>query len=295
MTVVNFLKLDKNTGMGCADERETQGEIRVYDLATKLFNVADKAVIGISGSISNCEAVIKEIGNAAKPDMSAQQILDAIQDSYKKVQREKFQRGMLDAYGLNVNQFPDLIVNKPDHFLVQQVGVEKGTKAFGVYLAAGVPQQDDFGLYVVVYPGVAHYDPKYLTIGSGSDRANIVIGDTLNNMQPEEREKISLPVGAKILMSATRSAWRNVGVGGRTQLAWMKEGKYSELKPNESNLLNNMLHLESKKKIEPHYVNEIFENVIVRGAKVDELLPNLESKLEHKELIRMFLVDNLQY
>lgn len=294
MTTVNFLRLSKSSGAGVADERESYGS-RVYDVARKLHPLSDKGIIGYSGVGPHGEAILSDVRYNIKPDLNPKQILSGIQNSYKFVKDEKFQRGVLDAYNMSLQHFPELVVNKPDHFLVKQASVEQGEKNFGVALAVGLKDADDFKIYSVGYPGIAYQVDRYLTIGSGADRAQIVIGDALHHMQPEERENIPLTSGIKFLMEATRSAGRNVGVGGRSQVVWYDDKGYHELGDQESNILNNSLYFEAKSKLEKPYVRKIFEDVIERGSKANELLSDFEKKLDHKDLVQIVMIDSLQY
>jgi hypothetical protein len=294
MTVVNLLRLNKGAGLGVADERESYGG-RTYDVAKKLHSLGNKGIIGYSGAVPNGEAILQDIKYCIKPDLNSKQILNGIQDSYKLVRDSKFIRGVLDAYCLSTQDFVKLVMSQPEHPLVKLTSVEYGTKNFGLMMAVGLQDDDNFKIYGVFYPGNAEQVDRYISIGSGADRAQIVIGDALHHMQPEERENIPLTTGARILMEATRSAWRNQGVGGRSQVVWYDEKGYHELGNKESNLLNNALYFESKGKLEKPFVNKIFEDIIERSSKVNEIISDIEGKLKHKDLVQLVMLDSLQY
>jgi hypothetical protein len=162
-------------------------------------------------------------------------------------------------------------------------------------LTAGYnPRQDDFQIYVVDYPGVAYFQPRYATIGTGADRADLVIGDSINSLKPEIRERIPRYLGVKILAAATQSARLNAGVGGTGQIVLLdEEHGYYELSRPETNLLYNSLYLEKFGKFEKDFVDKLFQSVVEEKKSAEEIILEIEEKLDSNVLYRTFFLEGL--
>jgi 20S proteasome alpha/beta subunit len=295
MTVISFLRLNEKSGMGAADERETHGHTRVYDVAKKIHSLNDSASIGFSGSVALGNQIIESVKSSIHPEDTTKEVVKKIEEAYLSIKNDDFEKGYLNRYGVKWDE-----VKRPG--TLDEKLKERIFKAIDSPWEAGFPQfilgiynkeNKEFNIYNIDYPGIACKSINYSCFGSGRDRAEIVIGDYIGRLEPEERENIRPYKGAKLLMDATQTSWKNVGVGGRTQLVHITEKGCTDLGKEESNILNNVLHCEKTDKLKKEFVDDIFKNVIENGAKTKEIMKELSKQMTKSELLRMFFIESL--
>ena len=297
MTVISYLKLSKDCGMGCADERQTRmpsGAERSYDIGEKIFRVRETpAFIGRSGESPTTKEMIDLAFSKMQSDSTYPQILEAFRTAYKTIRDDAFQKSMLDRYNTTWKEFhrghmnPKLrkelkeILESPRHFTAS------------LMLGGYNSEAQEFQAHAIFYPGNTNILETHSSIGTGADSADIVIGNALGSMDPNERANIERYIGARILMEATRAAWRNFGVGGRTQLVWTEGRNFFELDDDVSNLLNNALYCEKKGLLKREYVDGLLAKAIHDKAKAEQLLGDVMSQLATEEMMKIFWVKSL--
>lgn len=293
MTVVSYLKLSPKVGMSCADERETRYGVRSYDVTRKIHQVG-KCVIGFAGVVANGLEILRGLRLTA--DANYSEVERELKRSYDDVREKSFYDEVLKQYSVTQEMFIRQQINPEIEKLIRKQ-LEDYPPRFGVtFLLGGLDEHDDFMISRIFYPGVLSIVPNYTTIGSGSDRADAVIGDFLHDIQREGRVKISKHSGAYTLMKATQAAWRNEGVGGHTQLVWVDgdtDDHCSELGTQESTLLNNVLYCERKGIISREKATEAFKAVIEDNAKADELVKELAGKIGNDKMAELFFLQSL--
>ncbi|MEM7815180.1 MAG: hypothetical protein QXF55_02470 [Candidatus Aenigmatarchaeota archaeon] len=294
MTVVSYLKLDKNSGIGCADERESIGG-RTYDFIKKIRRVAStRSFIGMAGDAHYADEIIAAISSRAKTD-DVREILGIAKNAYLKCRDEKFEESMLKRYNATWEDFkrPNALEMNIHKTLFEALS-DPRSQDVGLMLG-GLDKDGNFEIFTISYPGTSRTWTfnRFHTIGSGSDRAHIVIGDAINAMDPNDRDNIPLPKGAKILMQATRSAWKNIGVGGRSQLVYVSGGELKELGVDESNVLNNILYCEEKGTLPSEYVDATFSKILMDGAKAADIIMETAGKISSEKLADLFFRQSL--
>jgi hypothetical protein len=279
--------------MACADERETHGDGRIYDVAKKISRFGELPIyVGFSGNVSNSRKIIDAATKNVKSDSNYMQILGELKAKYRETRDNVFREAKLGIYGV---RWDDLVVGKLDNDLKKGlISSLESPRGFSVGMVLGGfdTEEDNSKINYISYPGTNDVYTDYIPIGSGSDRADIVIGDALHNMSPDERTKIDPYKGARILMEATQSAWKNSGVGGRTQLVWNNGKEYHEISHKESNFLNNMLFCEKKGAISRDFSDTIFKNIINDNAKSEELAELAMNQIGQNKFLKMFLIES---
>ncbi len=297
MTVVSALKFDKKNGAGACDERETHFGARGFDITQKISQLGTKSLVGYSGVVPYGELAIqtaRDYHTQLKDDSDFRESVRGLESGYQFVRRKSFVEGLLAKYNIPEQAYIEGKVPQP--VMEQILRAVNEPRAFDLtMLTAGYnPKRDDFEIFIVAYPGLAHFDPKYQTIGSGSDRADLVIGDKLNELKPDLRVKIPKHVGVKILVEATQSARLNVGVGGTGQIVLVDDvSGYHELGRPETNMLYNSVYLQRLGEFEKEFVDNVFRKVVDEQNKGAELLPEIEKRLGSKRLYEIFFLEGL--
>lgn len=277
MTIVSYLKLSKDSGMGCADEREThmlRGTERTYDVARKIFQIGDLPVfVGSSGSISSSKKIVELTEKRIGKEVGYDHVLSTLEEAYTDIRNSGFEATMLKRYNVTWEDFrtgrvPTSIMEALKDALDNTRGQFSAELLLGGYDSS----VEEFRIHDIVYPGHSILSEKFDSIGSGSDMADTTMGSTVDALGPLYREKIEKYLGARMLMEAVQAAWRNFGVGGRTQLVWTERDQFHELGVDESNFLNNLLVCEKKGFVDVQYVSDAFKKIIHDGAKAEELL-----------------------
>lgn len=295
MTVYSVLKLNRHSGIGVADERVTRFGQRTYDVAKKIHQLTPNSFVGFSGAASHGTEVIETV-LATLPNMkdySTQDVLMTVEGAYSRVRERRFQTGVLARYGLTMEEFK---AGKYDETIKQGlINATNNPDGFQLDMLFGGYDQkkEDFIVAAVAYPGTTYFTGPYHAVGSGADRADLVIGDELAHLPRELRENIPLPLGARILMRATRSAWKNLGVGGSGQVVYVNSEQYNELDPQNVNLLYNLLHVEENGKLPKSFVDSRFEALFEEKTNAEEVLRELEKQLKPEDLLRMFFLESL--
>jgi 20S proteasome alpha/beta subunit len=281
MTVITMLDLDGKRCIAAADEKVTSGAYapRTSDKGwKKLYSLGQNSVLGFTGHGPYIHEVLKK----ARPDGGAdlEIVQQSLEKAYADVCRKKLKSGFLNRFGIRWKDVKDLPKNG-------RVGKEvfnmlRSGSLFDVTFGiCGYDNADRrIGLYTVGYPGHSMPQEKYVVLGSGTDIAQLEISGSLQKMSDHDRDNIEPYKGVKLLMHATRSAWRNLGVGGRTQIMLVGQDVPREIGLGESNFLNNLLYLESNGKVDSAYVDGVFQKVVADNAKTSELTPELMAKLQ---------------
>jgi len=297
MTVVSFLKLSDTSGMAAADERSTlytgasEREVDVY----QKIEVINGLMIGISGRTDMAYEVIQRVKSSPEKTLVYGVALEALRESYNSVRRRKFEENVTGKYGVTMDDIVHgRIGNEKLRGDLLSI-LENEARAFTLSLIFGGYDGDTqrFRITDIRYPGTCVNFDMYSCIGSGLDRADIVISDALQSMTPAERANIDRYVGARILMSATRSAWRNVGVGGSTTLMSSNKNKIEQLGREESNFLNAALFLEGRRILTRNYVGTLFRRIVNDGAKAEDLLSEIAEKVGEQNLRNLFFLRSL--
>src|SRR3989344_4362702 len=296
MTVVSYLRLSKDSGMGCADERETHRigvTHRAYDVFPEKIRIMEglPIFVGGSGSVSDYIRILEMTESRSGQDFTYEQVLQELKKAYKEVRIEEFDDYVFGKYSI---QPVDLAKGGLDPDIKREVkeALDTGRYLDEELLLGGFDMaKEEFRIYRILYPGVAIFYPRSTSIGAGSDISDIVIGTAIANLKPADRNKIEKYLGARILMEATQAAWRNLGVGGRTQLVWTEKDVYHELGDAESNLLNNALVLEKRGHFDRSYVDTVFQRVIGDNTKADELMTEMRKALG-REFYKIILVES---
>lgn len=291
MTVVSCLKLNDKSGIICADERETHGS-RVYDVAKKITELRKGVYVSFAGSVSNARHILESV--TIQEADTIKDISERLSAAYRTVRNKKFSETVLGRYGLTIDDLKDPEIDREMREKIRDIADDAGQ--FGVVMVLGGYDntKNKFEINVIHYPGTVSPEDKYTVIGSGSDRADLVIGDYLHNMKPEEREKISIPKGCRILMEATQSAWRNLGVGGGSQIVWVDGDKTGMLERVNTTLLHNALYCEQRGYLDTDLVNDIFDSLIIReDVKPEDIINVIKGKISPEELLKLFFQDSL--
>ena len=289
MTVYSVLRLNETTGMGCADERVSVGG-RTYDTARKIRKLTDHVFVGYSGSISFADGVTEDL---PKNERGYDALVNALAASYRGEWRGLFDREAVSNGTTwdEVKSLKDMNPRVKDRVLR---GIENLKRhVYTSFILAGYDEGSKRFRINVIDEGGDHIVNPFAPVGSGSDQAHVAISEYLHNMTPEERERIPLWKGARILMEATKKAWHNIGVGGRSQVVWASEKGISELGYRESNVLHNLLYLESKRIFDQDHVDGVFCDVVERGAKAEDVLKALEGKISTEVMIKLFFEESL--
>lgn len=295
MTVYSVLKLSRHAGIGVADERVTQYGNRTYDVARKIHRLKPTSFVGFAGSLPHgIEVVDTTLERIADmKDSSTEDELLVLEDSYRRVRERKFQTGVLSRYGLTIEEFK---AGKCDDTIKQGLmNIVNDPRGFELEMVFGGYDQkkDNFVIAAVAYPGTTYKGDKYFAIGSGADRADLVIGDELTRLSREMRTDIPLVTGARVLMKATRSAWRNVGVGGSGQVVYVDGTEYRELKPQDVTILHNLLYAEEVGMLPKEFVDNTFEGIFNEKTNSEEVLKDLHKRVDAQRMLRLFFADSL--
>lgn len=298
MTVVSYLKLSKDVGMGCADERETHdlgGTQRTYDTARKIFRLGELPIfVGGAGSVSNSMKIIELAKSRVIGTTNYDDALKILKDAYKEVRKEEFQDAVLSHHNVTLDEYKTGNIDSEIKRAIREA-LDRGDRAFGVSLLIGGYDQTrkDFRIHGIVYPGCTISFRRTESIGSGYEMAETYINNVIANLNPIERDNIQRYLGARILMESTQAAWKNFGVGGRTNLVWTQGEKFFELGEKESNMLNAVLYAERKGVLKQPDVDSYFQKIIHDNAKAEDFLTELQEKVPAEELARLFWTQSL--
>lgn len=296
MTVYGVLKLNNQSGIAVADERETHFGQRTYDVARKIHRIHQTpSFVGFAGSLANGTEILETSMEKLKDtrDYSIEDALSVLEESYRSIRNKKFQNDVLGRYGLTIDEFK---AGKYDDALKQGlINTANDPSAFGVYMVFGGydNRKDDFIVASIVHPGSADKGFPYLVVGSGTDRADLVIGDELVRLSREARENIPLGTGAMILMKAARSAWRNIGVGGSGQVVYVVGDQYKELDLQDVTLLYNLLYAEERGMLSRDYVDRRFDGVMKGEISAEDVVREVSAKLKPEDIMKVFFLDSL--
>ncbi len=99
MTVVSYLKLSKDSGMGCADERETHGFLggaeRTYDVSRKIFQIGQLPIfVGTAGNISPSRKIIHLCQKKVQSGFTYDDVLEMLESTYTEVRDDTFRKGL---------------------------------------------------------------------------------------------------------------------------------------------------------------------------------------------------------
>ena len=305
MTVVGALILNSKKGMEIiADAKGTYGG-RTVDTFEKIYPLLPKIkptyFVGFSGSVSNSTKVLKEInkGVLVKQPESKDQLEEVIENSYKTVKRKSFEDGLLENYGATLDEFKKGMLNPQLTGRITKAAEDP--RGFGVYGIMGgrLKQEEEFSLASLSYPGVVNPELQYAVTGSGSDIFDIETTNYLQKMNTEKRKNIPVDLGARILLDATVSSWRNIGVGGTGetpgQMFIVQNDDLYELKPEQVTLLFDTVFAERKGVLDREYVNKVIRDVVETKTEAKDILKELENKIDHETLTKLFFERSLHF
>lgn len=292
MTVISVLKLGESSGIACADERESHGG-RQYDVAKKIYRLTDYAFTGFSGNVWLANEVVASMSSRLKGDMPLADLSKLAEEAYREARDRKFRSVELAKYGVSWEEFKNGRVDA--EIKAKLAAAAADDKSFPInFVLIGIdPATKQFTGRYLDYPGYAVPFGNYLCIGSGSDRAELLIGDKLHSMKPEERANINLAKGCRIVMEATQSAWRNFGVGGRSQVVWINNGEQTELDYRASNILNNLVFCSQRGVVSTDFVDDMFKQIVENKGTPADAMKEVEGKIDKDAMLRLFFEESL--
>lgn len=296
MTVVIAMRLNPEYVMGVCDEQQTKGvygSARTADITLKIYPLGDRHFVGESGSLVFTDEVIKRVSSDIAENMTTEGYAEKMSKAVYAVREEERQRNVGDDYGVKIEDVwkADSPIDKD---IVEKIrreldGINKDLAS--TFIVAGIDREAM--IYNVPFFGKPKIFNPYCVIGSGSDRAEIVLTDYLQSLEPKARDTIHPAAGCRVMMEAVRSAWRNVGVGGRTYVNWCSKEGHGELGSRESNLLQNVIYAESRGALDRDYTDGLFKDVVEQGAKWEQVIKGLRKRIPKKKLSEIFFVEGL--
>jgi 20S proteasome alpha/beta subunit len=297
MTVVLAMETSPGYVMLVGDERQTSGAyrrpVRMADITQKIASYGDSHLVGFSGSLSFSNEIIDRLAS----DTTNKELKDKanhISDIVAQYRDDLKKRIVKDEYGVDVDY---AIKEKPDlnPSIVKEVIALTNdiNKSFYTdFIVGGNHKEYESALYLIPFTGPPIPIDKFHVIGSGADKAEVVVKDYLQLLKPEKRAEIRLADGCRIMMQAARSSWGNEGVGGRTQVMWTnKDEKYKSIGSDESELLQNSLFAETKNYLDRDFTDGVFRDIIEQGATAGDMMKRLGRKLSKKDLLRLYFTD----
>ena len=293
MTVVNFLRLDENSGLLLCDERVTGFLGRLYDVARKIFYVKDGCYMGISGNPTDCNEVLRLTKD--KIDRfnitSNREMEEVIREAYTEAKNKALKDRLLSPYNLtwedvSTRSLPDNLRN----YIMDRIQRPPENVWSASIVVGGFVDNGPFSIYHINYPGTIDQSDYYGTTGSGGDRADIIFGDGIQEIEPTgpERERtIPLGRGVRLIFDATRSGMRNRGVGGRGQLFYISKnfehdveiGPVRSYEIPEIRLFYNVLYLERKGILTEYDVDRVIGEVVEENMKAAEIISKLRRNI----------------
>jgi hypothetical protein len=305
MTVVGALVLNPKKGMEViADAKGTYGG-RTIDTMEKIYTIAPKNkptyFVGFAGSVPNHIKILREInkGILTKQPESKEQLEEVIENSYKTAKRKSFEDGLLEIYGATLDEFKKgMLSPQLTERIMKAAEDHRGFDVHGI-IGGRLKSNEEFSLSSLAYPGIVHPEINYTVTGSGSDIWDIEASNRLQRMNAEKRKDIPIDLGARILLDATVSSWRNVGVGGTGETPGQMFIVYNdnsyELKPEQVTLLFGAVFAERKGVLDREYVNKIIRDVVETRTEAKDVLKELETKIDHETLTRLFFERSLHF
>lgn len=301
MTVVMALQLGEKDGqLWMADERQTGFGGRTYDVSKKIYQLTPKETEGACYSIGSAGLVSHsmEIRDLSIERMekieeikSPKDIVNIVKESYKEVRNKKFEDSILGKYNATWEEYKRGQLDPSIKDDLKKVVDDR--RGFDVDIITGGRVKDLFSLYYIVYPGSEYVMRNYMVVGSGTDRADIVLGDGIQSLSYEKRQHIPLDLGARILLEATRAAWRNVGVGGSGQIVHIDKEDFYEFEKSEINLLHNLIYSEKRKNLDKSTVTGFIKDIINRDKTAEEILKELGRKIDNKTMLNEFFLESV--
>ncbi len=292
MTVVTYIKLGGRSAIGCADENVTYG-VRTYPTAEKIEILTPYSFIAFGGAVTYGNEIINCAKDSIRGKQPIKTIAEMVAGNYKTVRDAAFERGVLHQYNIT---WKDLKEGKIDRKLKDELlRILSDPSKFGVdmMLCGYDADRGQTELYSISYPGQSQQIPKYAIIGSGADRASLVVGDHLSRLN-SERNDIPLPLGCRIILEATQSAWGNIGVGGKSQLVYINNGSDVQvIDKRTTTLLHAILFLEQKMVVPKVFVDEMFEKMTTGNVDLEWALSKIKAQVSADELYDMFFLESL--
>ncbi len=295
MTVVGAIRLNSDNVIGASDEGATIG-YRTEHTVKKIYPIGKNHFYGAAGIVSFSESMLSEALDNIKNGMSTKEISYELYKASRKEFDDYVQKNVLDDYGISKEQLTSnrsgIDTKIKDEIWSRIGGVRNGYRTD--FIVAGIDENDS---KIFIGPMTAKpFDRgKYKSIGSGADRADIVMSDFFEKLKVSDRDSIPKYKGCEVLLRAVRSAWGNEGVGGRTQLVGAERGKNGlwEISPEMSNMLQNVLYLNQYGYVEDNYVDGIFKDVIENDASRADVLKELRKKIGFIDMSRIFFEEGL--
>jgi hypothetical protein len=269
---------------------------RTYDVTKKLSKLTDYAFMGSSGSISFSKKVMDKVKNNINADTPVEKMAYIIRDISAKTKEEVINNDAFVYLKVDPEEYKKKDPNiNPEMMRNLQRRIDNLLDGISTdFMIVGYEPSSGIGMYDTSNGQEPVPLLNYYTTGSGSDLADATIAKWVQGMKPDERERISMSKGCRILMEATRSSWHNAGVGGRTQLVWTGKGSpFKELGYDESNMLQNVLYLEEVHALDRDFVDAVFTDVVESGATYKDIRKNLSKKLSKRNLVDIFFKEGL--
>jgi 20S proteasome alpha/beta subunit len=303
MTVVSALILGKEVdkeGSGelwISDERIIGGPVpyRVSDIAEKLFRLDECYCVGGSGSVPVIHRTLEEVKKEMKrlELQSALEMEQLIKRCYVKTfDRMRDEKVMFPRH-ITWEEFKSgKIVDKDlKNALIEDL--EKFNRFYSCRFIVGGRLKDDKEFRLTSLSFTEETGDIYYSIGVGADRADAVIRDYLQRMRREERKRIPLTLGMRILLEATQAAWGNMGVGGSGQIVRLDDEGYHEFGTHEVKLLHSLIYSEKIGILEKEETNRYIES-IVTGAKAEEVWKELYEKIDPERVSRAYWLESIK-
>ncbi len=295
MTVVIGMEIRPGTVMFVGDEQRTSGHVRTSNITQKLKNYGEH-IYGNAGDLtftnSVYNALCKDTGNKTleeKAEYISEVVCNLKIGDKKRIFKNKYGVDFDDVINAESLTNPNLDKIKES---LNEIERDMRRGSYAEFIIGGDHTDSESPIYIIPANGEVIPFEKYVSMGSGIDRSDIVISDYLQSLTPKERESIKTYEGCRIMMLAARNAWGNVGVGGRTQVKWKESGNsIKDLGVEESELLQNALFAESKKYLSKDFTDGVFKDIIEHGAKAEDMIKRINKKIGKNDLMRLYFVD----
>ncbi len=300
MTVVIAMKFNPEYVMGVADEEVTMygPTARTSDISKKLYQFGDSHFFGSSGNVEFSNFILMDAEkNIEKNNASTGEYANIVAKDTHTLLDDYMQKYVFDYFDVTKDdlkladskidpKLKDVAINKMNHIENDLVTN---------FVIAGIDKDRGAQIYKVPWEGKAGYRENYQAIGTGRDKADIIITDYLERLPPEKRENIKPSVGCRKMMEAVRSAWGNQGVGGRTQVIWVKKGDTDihTLDSYRSNILQNVICAHQNKDLSERYRDAFFRNIIEENADKESMVKDFMKNVSHEKLAHLYLTKGL--
>ncbi|MBW2988060.1 hypothetical protein DRJ48_01375 [Candidatus Woesearchaeota archaeon] len=295
MTVVNAMRF-ANGGAMVADEQEVYATRKAYT-GQKITQIGGW-IIGISGTsviLKELLDMLSENADKAQPD----RLFEWLNEQVPRVINNKRREVLAKNFGVTLEEF----LTGKETCATQGGGHEHIPFDYGIFskmvqaieqfnlwnsiaLLMGRIESGRFEIYVMDsnYYARRRIPQVYYSIGIGADISDAVLAEYVDNLTPDQRERISPEDGlVKLIGAVNASAARNVGVGGNLQIVYVdKEGKLYQPKQMECHLTSELVKGLKWGYLDYDFVRREVRDLVIKGKKFDSVEPEMRRQLGSK-------------